>query len=315
MLVAWLALDGVAAAEWRVEVVPTPGHVTAVETIGREVRFDMSGRWYRLAAGTARLEPAPPPARPAAPEGAIPDARIAAGIDKVARTWLSDPTGRYRHGVLGDAIEAGSLTIEYRDGRRTTLRLGADAVLEDLEPRVARINGDERIVVVKSYVARGSALAIVDPETTAIIAETPPIGRPNAWLNPAGVADLDGDGTTDIALVRQPHVVGRLELWSFPNGKLQRTGEVADVSNHVIGSRVLGMSAMADIDGDGRLDLAIPSLDRRALRLIAFTPQPRDIARVPLPARVVTNIGAIALGGRPAVVAGLENGQLVLIRD
>ena len=37
MLVAWLALDGVAAAEWRVEVVPTPGHVTAVETIGREV--------------------------------------------------------------------------------------------------------------------------------------------------------------------------------------------------------------------------------------------------------------------------------------
>ena len=30
-------------------------------------------------------------------------------------------------------------------------------------------------------------------------AETPPTGSPNTWLNPAGIADFDGDGMADIA--------------------------------------------------------------------------------------------------------------------
>ena len=98
------------------------------------------------------------------------------------------------------------------------------------------IGGAERIVVVKSYLDRGAAVAVVDPRSATIIAETPPIGHANAWLNPAGIADFNGDGVTDIATVRQPHVVGRLELWSFRR-QAQKTVEVADASNHVIGSR------------------------------------------------------------------------------
>ena len=314
-LVSWLALTASAAADWRADVVPAPGRVTAVETAGKHVRIAIGQSWYRVASDPARLESASPPDRPAAPAGALPDARVALGNDKIARAWLAEPTSRYRHGVLGDAIEAGSLIFERRDGRRGAVRLGTDAVFEDIEPRIARIGGSERIVVVRSYLDRGSALAVIDADSATIIAETPPIGHPNAWLNPAGFGDFNGDGATDIALVRQPHVVGRLELWSWLDGKLQKTAEVADASNHFIGSRALGMSSTADFDGDGRLDLAVPSLDRRALRLIAFTPQPRDIVRVPLPARVVTNIGAIVFRNRPALVAGLESGQLILVHD
>ncbi len=315
VLASWLTPDAAAAKDWRVDTVPAPGHVTSVETIGADVHIAIGRRWYRFATGEVRLEASPAPDRPAIPAGALPDARVAVGVGKIARAWLAAPTSRYRHGVLGDAIEAGSLIVEHRDGRRGILRLGTDAVFEDIEPRVARIDGVERIVVVKSYLERGSALVVIDPDTATIVAETPPVGHPNAWLNPAGIADFNGDGTTDIALVRQPHVVGRLELWSFLNGKLQKTVEVPDVSNHVIGSRALGMSATRDFDGDGRLDLAIPSLDRRTLRLIAFTPEPHDIARVPLTARVVTNIGAILFRGRPALVAGLEDGQIILVHD
>ena len=314
-LASWLAIDASAAKDWRADTVPAPGHVTAVETIGTNIHIAIGQRWYRIVAGAAQLESAPMPDRPTVPAGALPDARVAVGVDKVARAWLADPTSRYRHSVLGDAIEAGSLIIEHRDGRRGILRLGTDAVFEDIEPRISRIDGAERIIVVKSYLERGSALAVIDPDTAAIVAETPPIGHPNAWLNPAGIADFNGDGTTDIALVRQPHVVGLLELWSFISGKLQKTAEVPDVSNQFIGSRALGMSAKADFDGDGELDLAIPSLDRRTLRLIAFTPQPHDIARIHLPARVVTNIGAILFRDRPALVVGLENGQIILVHD
>lgn len=302
-------------AQWRVDFLETPGHVGAVEASGADVRVAVEGRWYRLTADGRRLEAAPAPSHSPAPAGALPDARVAVGTAGIFRAWLAEPTTRYAHGVLGDAIEAGSLVIERRHGEPLTLRLGQDAVFEDITPRIVVLDGEERIVVVKSYLGRGSALAVVDAELGIIIAETPAIGRPHAWLNPAGVADYDGDGIADIALVRQPHVVGRLELWSWRDGRLAKTAEISDVSNHAIGSRVLGMSVTGDFDGDGRADIAIPSLDRRSLRLIAFVPRPREIARLMLPARIVTNIASVTVGNRVAMIAGLENGQLVVIHD
>ena len=86
-----------------------------------------------------------------------------------------------------------------------------------------------------------------------------------------------------------------------------------DVSNYFIGSKALSMCWTADFDADGHPDLAVPSLDRRSLRLIAFAPTVRDIARVSLPARVATNIGSTNIGGRLGLVAGLEDGRLVVI--
>jgi hypothetical protein len=309
-LVLMVAAHASAAAEWRADIVPAPGRVIALETVGTDIRVAIGARWYRVGPRGARLEAAGAPEQPAIPAGALPDARVAVGTE-IARAWLAEPTRRYAHAVLGDAVEAGSLASERRDGKRARLRLGPDAVFEDIAPRIARLDGVERIVVIKSYLDRGSALAIVDAASAKIIGETPPIGRPHAWLNPAGIADFDGDGATDIALVRQPHVVGTLELWSWRGGRLSKNAEIVDTSNHVIGSRALGMSATADFNGDGRADLALPSLDRRALRLIAFTPAPTELARVPLPARVATNIGA--LRERVALVFGLEDGALVLV--
>ena len=58
------------------------------------------------------------PPSPKPPEGALPDGRVATGTHDIARAWLAEPTTRYDHGILGDKIEAGSLTIETRDGKR-----------------------------------------------------------------------------------------------------------------------------------------------------------------------------------------------------
>ena len=92
-------------------------------------------------------------------------------------------------------------------------------MFEDLEPRLADLDGDghDEIVVVKTYLKRGSSLAVIAERNGKydIVAETPPLGAPHRWLDPAGIADFNGDGKIDIALVRQPHVVGSLELWSW----------------------------------------------------------------------------------------------------
>ena len=314
-LLSWLILAGPARAEWRAETVSTPGPVTSIEVRGTDTRIAIGPNWYRIAPATGTLITAQAPGFAAVPSGGLSDGRVASSDGAIARAWLAHPTDRYRHGVLGDAIEAGSLVIERSDGRIGTVTAGANAVFEDLLPRIASLDGVDRIVVVKSYLDRGSALAVIDAESMKIIAETPPIGHAHAWLNPAGIADFDGDGTTDIAIVRQPHVVGLLQLWSWQDRKLRRVAGVPDASNHFIGSRALGMSWTADFDADGHPDLAVPSLDRRSLRVIAFVPKVRDIARVKLPARIATNIGPINIGGQKGLVAGLEDGRLVVIRE
>jgi FG-GAP-like repeat len=313
--------DAYAAESWHAELVATNGRVATLTAVAGEVRMATNAAWHRveLRGGRIKLQPAAAPRFSPLPPDALPDARIAIGERNIARAWLAEPTRRYDHGVLGDAIEAARLVIEASNGTRSDIRLGPDAVFEDIEPRIADLDGDGRdeVVVVKSYLKSGSALAVVGERNgrLRILAETPPIGRSHRWLNPAGIADFDGDGRPDIALVKMPHAVGRLELWSWQDDRLKKSAELADVSNHVIGSRVLKMSTAADFDGDGIVDLAIPSFDRQALRLLALAPQVKEIARVPLPARAVTEIHIIRDDdGRPLILVGVEGGRLVAIR-
>jgi hypothetical protein len=309
-----IAASAAPADAWKIEAVETSGLVRELTEVGGEPRIATASGWFRAVADGARirLEGAQPPRYPPIPAGALTDGRIAAGKREIARAWLAEPTNRYGHGVLGDAIEAASIVVERKDGKHETVRLGNDSVFEDLEPRIADIGGGVKIVAVKSYLAAGSALAVIGERDGrfAILAETPPIGTPNRWLNPAGIADFDGDGAVEIALVRMPHALGRLELWRWSAGKLLKIAETRDTSNHAIGSRALGQSAVADFDGDGVADLAIPSFDRRAIRLLSFRGGVREIARIKLPAPVTTNFIALASRSLPEILFGTVDGKL-----
>lgn len=258
---------------------------------------------------------------PKLPAGALPDAVPAAGKRNILSAWLASPTRRYDHGILGDDIEAGSMVAINKLRKRLVLELGADSVFEDRKVRLADMDGDGRdeMISVRSYLDRGAAISIIKESGHGleIIAETPPIGIPNRWLNPAGIADFDGDGRLEIAIVVTPHIGGILEFWEYRGGKMVREKQLRGFSNHAIGSRVQGMSAIADFDGDGIMDLALPADGQRVIRIISFAKGAiAEIARIDLPGRIVSQILALRLDGarRPVLIAGLDTGVLALIQ-
>jgi hypothetical protein len=153
----------------------------------------------------------------------------------------AEPTARYTHGILGDAIEHGALLIVVSrglGGRKTLIvTLPENRVFEDTAPRLADVDndGDMEVIVVETDVARGAQLAIYDE--TGKIAATPYIGTRFRWLAPVGVADLDGDGTIEIAYIDRPHLAKTLRVWRFEEGGLTPVVDLGGLTNHRIGER------------------------------------------------------------------------------
>ncbi len=325
-----LTLGPAAAMEARVRTLEVNGAVAFVRAVATPegpmvVIEDGRGVHHRLAMdvrGVLTLSPlAATPVPPARPPGMVPDGWVTRGSRNIAAVWLSGPTDRYDHGALGDGIEASGLEVELKGGRRLTLTLKDPSVFEDLSPRLADLDGDgdDEVLVIRSYQDAGSALAMIEAgaDGIAIVAETPPHGFANRWLNPVGVADFDGDGVNEVALVRTPHIGGTLMLFELKDGKLVRDHAATGFSNHINGSRELGMSAVGDINGDGVPDMVIPDTALLSLRVVTFAGgQLKELARVSLGGeRVATAIVLADLDGdkRPEAVFGLFSGGLAVV--
>lgn len=249
----------------------------------------------------------------AAPPGGLPDGRVATGEGDIRQAWYGGPTRRYAHAVLGDDIEAGDLVVRTSGGAQLTLSLPENQVFEDRTPRLADLDGDglTEIVTIRAARDAGAAVVLYGPRDGRLVelAAIEPIGRANRWLNIAAIDDLDGRPGLEIAYVRTPHIGGTLIFLSYDGGRLQRIAAIDGFSNHVIGSRELRLSAVADTDNDGRPELAVPSKDRKTLRIVGWGPSgPVERAAIPLPARVDKAIVFERTNGFQGFVLGLDDG-------
>ncbi len=154
-----------------------------------------------------------------------------------------EPTTRYNHGILGDAVEWGTLrlTVDMCQGCDTTqirdfvLKLPDNRVFEDIAPRLVPLDDEAgpAAMVVETDVQFGARLALYTE--AGLYAATSFIGRSNRWLAPIGAADLDGDGRIEYAYVDRPHLAKTIRIWRMQDGKLTPVADLPGFTNHAIG--------------------------------------------------------------------------------
>ena len=195
-----------------------------------------------------------------------------AGAQSLAGARYTTPVERYGHFALGRPHEYASLAVTVRNGEAMTMNLPDDEVFEDVAPRVVKMAVDEsdNLLVIISNRNSGARLALVQPVAgrLKIIAQSNPIGIPMRWLNPVGVADLDGDGRSEIAAVITPHIGGVLKVYREVGERLVEIASLDGFSNHTYGSPEQALAAVVSVGGQKQL--LVPDFARRSLRVIAL---------------------------------------------
>jgi hypothetical protein len=142
-----------------------------------------------------------------------------------------------------------------------------------------------------------------------------------AWLvgiPAAGPDDTPATRTpavTALAVVRTPHIGGTVEFYSFEAGDPEIVATLSGYSTHTIGSRNLDGGVAGDFDGDGRVELLVPTDDRRTLAGIRRTDGgARETWRLPIGGDVSTNVLAVTGPEGITVAVGRADGTVRLWR-
>jgi len=161
----------------------------------------------------------------------------------------------YGHNILGDTPEWGALTLYLgpdgaaEKGGSTRVRFEMPgSIIEDIAPRLWDLDGDGRseIVFVQTSLTQGARLVVAGLD--GVHATTRFIGQPYRWLAPVGAADIDGDGSVELAYVDRPHLAKVLRVWRFTGTGLEEVGSLGGFSNHQIGQDFI-TGAVRDCDG------------------------------------------------------------------
>jgi hypothetical protein len=280
---------------------------------GRRFRVDVEGPSIMLhAIPTCSADPSPEHS------GMLPGTRSQRGTGDLREVWLAEPTERYRHDIFERPGTAASILARTASGRVVQYSAPPDAVIEDRLPRLVKAWGQDAVLTVQSSSTGGAAVLLLGIADNRLrrLAESAPIGTPQRWLNPIGVADFDGDGEAEVAAVVTPHIGGWLTLYRRAGERLTAVQREPGFSNHAIGTDELELAAMLDANGDRVMDLAVPGAERRTLRVVTFAGgQFRELQRIGHSAPITSAVIAADLNedGQQDLLYALADGTLVIL--
>lgn len=243
----------------------------------------------------------------------LPDGRLL--FDENGRLLiLSDPTGRYNHGVLGDDLEAGGVILVETSGAEpeiaSHITVAEPQVIEGIMPLWVDWDGDgqREIIVTLSDASQGAQIGLYSEDGEQLAAGEP-IGQGQRWRHQIAVAPFGPNGEMELATVLTPHIGGIVGFYQWEGDKLNIVAELPGYTSHVINSRNLDMAMAGDFNGDGRPELLLPTNDRTQLGGIQRTADGAEAAYLlDLPGQMVSNLaGATLVSGDTAVGVGLDN--------
>jgi hypothetical protein len=273
--------------------VAADGHqLIRLEPVGRRSAGDGSA-WVEVARS---VQPVLPDARPVQADL---DGR---GDDGHVVVLAGPDARRYRHGVLGDAIEATRMLWLERDSLQV-LREGvlpAPHVMEDIAPRPVALAGRGTALLTVRSGPLGGQLGLMaasaersDHLQWAALGDA--LGIPNRWMSPT----TDG---SRVLSVHTPHIGGVLHEYRLEGGRLVGRVVATGVSTHRLDSRELDLAVWMGSQ------LMLPEQDGRGLRVLDADAGWRVVAERALPDRVAMSA---ALPQSQGAALLLDSGQVL----
>ena len=251
------------------------------------------------------------------PLNALPDARLLTDEDE-RLLLLTGPTGSYPHGVLGDRIEAQSVTmVSTKPGVQViwTAPLPDGDVVEGISPIWTDLDGDgtREILITVSNSRVGARLVILN-DAGDPVAFGPAVGRGSRWRHQLAAAPFGTSSELEVVDVVTPHIGGTVEFYRLEEDSLRVVASVPGFSTHAIGSRNLNMAVAGDFDGDGRIELLVPNQAMDEIGGIRRTEEGAEIAwTLPIDGKVSTNLAAVSSdSGGLTLGVGRDDGVLLV---
>ena len=251
---------------------------------------------------------------PGAPE-ALPDARaVRSSSGEIA--VLTGPTERYEHAVLGDGIEANTLTVlrPASEGMRVreSFEAASGGVFEAISPMWFEHGGEEFLAVTESVQGRGTRVSVYTP-VGDLAGAGPFMGEGMKWRHLTAATSFGGPG---LSATRTPHTGGAAEFYEFDGGGLNFMARIPGSATHRLGSRNLDTVLAGELDGDGLTELLAPNPSYTTLLGIENSSYGvRTEWSVPAGGEISTNLAA-ATGpdDRAVIAAGRADGALRIWR-